>query len=340
LRSGRFVLLTSFLSIAALCPAGGQEPVNDDVVPATRQLDPQADEPDQPERRPGEAPESSPEKAPPSKPPAPSPPSRSGPDTVFVEAGGFLLGNASTERRVPPEEKPQRRITLSAFRIDRFEVTNSRYRTFLDAIRSIHPGTCHDFELPGKDHTPEVKWWADPEWNAPEKPVIGVDWYDAYAYCAWAGKRLPTEAEWEKAARGTDGRKYPWGDEFPASILVGNFADEAAKRLEPTWTVIGNYDDGFAHTAPVGTFPGGASPYGAEDMAGNVWEWVNDYFYELTYQTGPAENPQGPSSGALRTLRGGSWDSTPDLIRITKRHRHYATYRGISFGFRCAMDVK
>jgi len=261
------------------------------------------------------------------------------PETVLVPAGAFVMGTPNGVRYGSPDEKPQRSVTLKAFRIDRFEVTNREYRLFLQAIDRIHPTTCHASEGAGKSHEPEAKYWNDPEWSSPEKPVIGVDWYDAYAYCAWAGKRLPTEAEWEKAARGEDARKYPWGDEFPQEGLVGNFADEAALRLEPDWTVIRGYDDRFPHTAPVGSFPKGASPYGAEDMAGNTWEWVQDIHSPMAYSTLPDVDPTGPAEGPHRVMRGGSWDSTPNFIRTTARRAHFPTYRGISSGFRCARDV-
>jgi formylglycine-generating enzyme required for sulfatase activity len=258
---------------------------------------------------------------------------------VSVPAGEFRMGTPESNLDAPPEEKPEHAVTLKAFRIDRFETTNGEYRRFLDAVRPGHPVSCAPQEPTGKEHAPGALWWADPEWNAPEKPVIGVDWYDAYAYCAWAGKRLPTEAEWEKAARGTDGRKYAWGDEIRSSPLVGNFADEAALRVNPSWRVLKGYDDGFAHTAPVGSFPAGAGPYGMEDAAGNVWEWVADYYSPAAYKESPPADPRGPSEGTLRVLRGGSWDSTPNLLRAAVRHVQSPLYRGISAGIRCAQDA-
>lgn len=265
-------------------------------------------------------------------------PSRTEP-MVLVPGGPFLMGTPAAMERAPEEEKPQHQVTLPAFRIDRFEVTNAAYARFLEAIRDSHPVTCHSMEADDKDHTPRDTWWGDPEWNAPEKPVVGVDWFDAYAYCAWAGKRLPTEAEWEKAARGEDGRRYSWGNEAPGTGRHGNFADEAARRVNPDWNVVRGYDDGFVHTAPVGSFPDGASPHGVHDMIGNVWEWVNDWFSEAAYTEGPRRHPRGPAEGQRRVLRGGSWDSTPNFLRAAVRYRHFPGYRNNSFGFRCARDV-
>jgi formylglycine-generating enzyme required for sulfatase activity len=260
-------------------------------------------------------------------------------ETILVPAGPFLMGTPTDRLLAPEDEKPQHTVMLPAFRINRVEVTNARYARFLQAIRKSHPPTCHSGEVEGKDHTPDAKLWNDPEWNAPEKPVVGVDWFDAYAYCAWAGERLPTEAEWEKAARGEDGRRYSWGNLAPGSGRLGNFADESAKRLNPKWGIVPGYDDGFAHTAPVGSFPAGASPYGVQDMIGNAWEWVNDWYSETVYTTEPVASPRGPGTGEKRVLRGGSWDSTPNFLRTALRYSHFPGYRSNSFGFRCAREA-
>ncbi len=269
------------------------------------------------------------------KPPA----ARSGEEMVLVPGGPFLMGTPREAARAPEDEKPQHTVTLDAFRIDRFEVTNADYARFLEAIRPKHPATCHSLEEAGKDHTPGSTWWNDPEWNAPEKPVVGVDWYDAYAYCAWAGKRLPTEAEWEKAARGEDGRRFPWGNDPPGRARQGNFADESAKRVDPAWRIVDGYDDGFVHTAPVGSFPDGATLYGAQDMLGNVWEWVNDIYSESEYTAAARVSPRGPMEGPQRVLRGGSWDSTPNFLRVAARYYKFPVYRNSSFGIRCAREA-
>jgi iron(II)-dependent oxidoreductase len=266
-------------------------------------------------------------------------------ETILIPSGEFRMGALDNDMLAFPEERPPHKVAVKAFRIDRFEVSNDEYRRFLQATAAAHPKSCSPLEPAGTDHTPLETLWRDPEWNAPEKPVTGVNWFDAYAYCGWVGKRLPTEAEWEHAARGNDERRFPWGNDPPGPALVGNFADESVRRINPKWKIIRGYDDGFAHTAPVGSFPKGASPNGVEDMAGNVWEWVADWWSTRAYGdpnapvTDVLHDPAGPAQGDSRVLRGGSWDSTANFLRTTARHHQAPTYRGISFGIRCAIDV-
>ena len=215
------------------------------------------------------------------------------------------------------EEHPQHTVSLDAFWIDRYEVTNDQYRAFVEATGNRVPYDWQKGEIPAgkQDH-----------------PVVRVSWEDAQAYCQWAGARLPTEAEWEKGARGTDARQYPWGNTFDGSRL--NFCD---RNCEFDWKDT-DVDDGYARTAPVGSFPAGASPYGALDMAGNVWEWVADWYDGDYYRRSPGSNPAGPDSGGYRVLRGGSWSSYPGRARSAYRDWIGPGCTLWDFGFRCCVS--
>lgn len=226
---------------------------------------------------------------------------------VTVPAGEFLMG--SPEKQGRSDEWPQRSVYLDEFLIDRVEVTNERYMNFVKATGHRSPpnpygaGTLHSIE------------------GIAQLPVVQTTWYDATAYCKWARKRLPTEAEWEKAARGTDGRLYPWGNDVPTAQRA-NFDRE--------WE-----EEKTLH--PVGSMPGGDSPYGVKDMAGNVREWVSDWYDAEYYQHATKRNPQGPDKkGVVRSIRGGSWHSPTSDITTSARGRGGFALQTHGTGFRCA----
>ena len=240
-----------------------------------------------------------------------------GAEMVKIPAGKFTMGSTEQE-----DEKPMHDVNLCDFCIDKYPVTNGQYRKFCDAT--------------GRDYPPGPGFSGTPDYftkNA-DYPVVNVSWEDARAFCEWAGKRLPTEAEWEKAARGQDGRKYPWGNTEPDGSQC-NFAD---KRSGFSWADK-KVDDGFAQMSPVKQYPAGASPYGVMDMAGNVWEWCNDWFADDYYKESPAENPKGPDSGSVRVLRGGSWCNDPVSLCCACRFVGEPSYRSLVIGFRCAVDA-
>ena len=208
-----------------------------------------------------------------------------------------------------PNEKPVHTVYLDAFWIDPTEVTNKKYSLCVKAGACIEPLYTSSASRSSDYGNSEFDNY----------PVVYVDWNMANTYCEWAGRRLPTEAQWEKAARGTEMFIYPWGDAMPDKNLL-------------------NYNDLIGDTTEGGIYPKGASPYGALDMAGNVWEWVNDWFAPDYYQNSPTSNPVGPSRGSTHVLRGGSWNLNDDLVRSTYRGTH-PSEPNLGIGFRCAMDA-
>jgi len=243
------------------------------------------------------------------------------------------------------DEHPQHTVYLDAFWIDKTEVTNAMFAKFIEA--TSHQTTAEE-EGCGWVYQPDDDGWeciSGADWQHPRgpesnldgldsHPVVQVSWHDAQAYCQWADKRLPTEAEWEKAARGTDGRKYPWGNAWDVRTTRRlNFAD---KNTDFRWSDK-EADDGYRYTAPVGSYPSGTSPYGALDMAGNVWEWVADWYDANYYAVSPARNPTGHDLGDHRVLRGGSWDNDVDSVRAVDRFRFNPDTRIDVIGFRCLL---
>ena len=243
--------------------------------------------------------------------------SQDGMSMVYVPAGDFTMG--SPLGAGSDEEAPQHLVTLDGYWIDRTEVTNAQYHAFVGATGHRAPTLCNPVDMTYDDG------------DKADHPVVCVNWDDAQAYCAWAGGRLPTEAEWEKAARGDDERTYPWG-----SSLDGSRANYCDANCELSHKDMGN-DDGYARTAPVGSYPVGASPYGALDMAGNVWEWVSDWYNFFYYAQSPQLNPRGPNMGEDRVLRGGAWTAFSTNVRSAFRAWLAPGKGDRAIGFRCVV---
>jgi formylglycine-generating enzyme required for sulfatase activity len=221
---------------------------------------------------------------------------------LFVPEGEFLMGKEGE----PDEDSPMHTVYLDAFWIDKTEVSNSMYENCVNA------GGC---TLPVLSENPYYG-----NWIYRDHPVVYVNWFQANEYCAWAGRRLPTEAEFEKAARGTEKNKYPWGNEAPNPRLA-NYAD----------SLIGQ-------SVSVYRYPLGASPYGALNMVGNVREWVADWYSPTYYQEMILNNSFGPETGFERSMRSGAYDADANELLVTWRYKHEPQSAGLSRGFRCAED--
>jgi serine/threonine-protein kinase len=231
---------------------------------------------------------------------------------VFVPAGQFLMGSNQGDDGSDGDEFEQHTVTLGAFWIDIFEVTNAQYAL------CVADGACQP-PSETKSYTRNA-YYNDPQYAG--YPVIYVDWNDANAYCTWTGRRLPTEAEWEKAARGENGQTYPWGNGEPTCDLA-NF-----------WGKDGGNSACVGDTTVAGSYPAGASPYGALDMAGNVWEWVSSLYKPYPYQADDGREDLG-ASGA-RALRGGGWNNNWNRVRAADRDLNDPTGTYNIVGFRCA----
>jgi serine/threonine-protein kinase len=259
---------------------------------------------------------------------------------VYVPAGEFEMGSddgdvdyalelcdaygISCVPQYLEKERPAHIVALDSFWIDQTEVTNAQYR------QCVEVGAC-DPPRHGDSETRD-SYYDDSAYD--DYPVIWSSPHSAASYCEWAGVRLPTEAEWEYAARGPERRNFPWGDEFDGTRL--NYCDANCELAWADETT----DDGYADTAPVGSFPAGVSWCGALDMAGNVREWMADLYDKEYYSQSPSQNPAGPSTspGGNQVQRGGSWNSNPYEVRGAWRTGDHGGYRYNFVGFRCARD--
>jgi formylglycine-generating enzyme required for sulfatase activity len=220
---------------------------------------------------------------------------------VCVPGGSFQMGSEEGH----DDEQPVHTVTLDAFWLDQTEVTNAQYQ------QCVAAGHCEASSHAGTSM-----------FNGDAYPVEGVSWHDAVDYCSWAGGQLPSEAQWEYAARGPEALVYPWGNDWREA--VANCDEDDCK-------------DGYETTAPVGSFPEGASWVGAQDMAGNVWEWVADWYAEDYYSQAPENNPPGPTEGQSKALRGGAWLYDTNYLRSASRVRDTPSNAYYDFGFRCLL---
>jgi len=239
---------------------------------------------------------------------------------ILIPAGTFTMGNDSRAA----DERPVHKVYLDAYYISKYEVTNAEYHDFWHSLQ------VPNMEMRQAQHTPEnftylsyIGDWPVRAEKFPNHPVVGVSWQDAKAYAEWKGMRLPTEAEWEKAARGYTNRTWPWGN---AIELYANTSTD---------------EDGYENRiAPVGSFPKGKSYYGVMDMAGNVWEWTADWYSDVYYFHSPKRNPTGPAVGSWRVIRGGSWIDTLTRCSTTFRFYLYPNLKTSFVGFRVAKTAE
>ncbi len=241
---------------------------------------------------------------------------KDGAPLVLIPAGSYPMGVPVGDRDGGRDEYPRHVVEVTDFYMDKYEVTNGRYLEFVKATKH---------RVPQNPKNPTRNLWEGvgiPD-SLADRPVINVDWADADAYCKWAGRRLPREAEWEKAAKGNNDWRFPWGNVEPTNKHL-NFNQK--------WI-------GEKTLMPVGSYESGKSPYGVYDMAGNVWEWMNDWYDGKYYEKSPVKNPPGPESGTKRVIRGAGWQNETPTVRIFTRVDSDPTVRNESTGFRCAMDV-
>jgi len=270
--------------------------------------------------------------------------SQAPPGMVLIPGGTFAMGNADGQDM----EKPVHEVEVDAFYMDSHEVTLEEFGQFVDRTNYVTDAEKNDgsiiwtgdtwekteginwrFDAAGNPHTEEEK----------NQPVTHLSWNDANAYAKWVGKRLPTEAEWEYAARGGEkGYKFAWGNDPLGEDVVANVSDENFVKVVTTWPYTEGYDDGFTFGAPVGSFP--PNSFGLHDMSGNAWEWCADYFDAGYYSRSPKKNPKNEEPTARRVMRGNSWDGRPGLMRASRRTSDLQANSYADTGFRCAKDIE
>ncbi len=240
-------------------------------------------------------------------------------DWILIPSGEFSMGTDGEEGQA--DERPKHKVFLDAFYIAKYETSNIQYHTFLEATDHRLPENCCDskYNLWLEHKVPD---------DVGNLPVVNISWDDAAVFCKWNGGRLPSEAEWEKAARGTDERLYPWGNE-PVSRERANYSSASVRF----WDGLGTLDK-----VTQGSF--GRSPYGVYQMAGNLWEWTQDWYEEAYYAKSAPKNPLSSSAGTMRVIRGGSWRNTSDALRASNRNKHIPDSRVLYIGIRCAKDAK
>ncbi len=240
---------------------------------------------------------------------------------ILIPEGEFMMGDNDGSRN----ERPEHKVWLKAYYIDRYEVTMSEYQKLLDEDYSIEPPPLwNDGVAVGKNGN---------------RPAVGITWTAANRYCQWVKKRLPTEAEWEKAARGTDGRRYPWGHMQPF-VDIANYNQGTTGWVSYKITLAPVTSGTRGMSIRHGLKEGGKSFYGLYHMAGNATEWVNDWYDRYYYEDSPEKNPPGPEEGEYKVLRGGSWEDQPVNLRVTARSKAEVEYQDLTTGFRCAKDAK
>jgi formylglycine-generating enzyme required for sulfatase activity len=266
---------------------------------------------------------------------------------IYIPAGEFTMGYSKEDIARLTNSNIQfvgHKVLVEGYWMDKTEVTNDMFTKFINETKYI---TDAEKRGNGRVALPMVYWqrvngasWKNPRGpdtnlvGLENHPVVQVSWNDAKAYCEWAGRRLPTEAEWEKSARGTDMRLYPWGNDEPNGEFA-NLPDIKFKEYIKLDFIKPNFNDGYIFTAPVGSYPKGKSPYGILDMSGNVWEWVNDFFSEDYVQHPGTKNPMGPTSGETHIIRGASWDVEYGATSV-HREMDWPTESSASLGIRCA----